>query len=166
MQRPAGSTPGTPKKRRMKDFRRSQSIKTSGIHGPQHQLSRLSRALRGSQRQKKKSRSFYGPELGPLCIFLVAKLGVPVGCLTVIVGVSDSFACSWYLFPHIGLPHPALRGGFVPFVIVSWCAGFSWYHRKACSFLKGNGGGVDLVDRRGISWETGKSGGRETMVMT
>ena len=53
------------------------------------------------------------------------------------------------LTPHIcfsastGLPNLALIGAFVPSLIASCYAMLSWYHWKGCSFLKGNGGGVE-----------------------
>ena len=59
-------------------------------------------------------------------------------------GVSLTFfACSQNPFPPTGLPCPTLIWGFVTSRIVSCYAEFSWYQWEACSFLKGNRGGVD-----------------------
>lgn len=41
-------------------------------------------------------------------------------------------------FPLTGLHHPSLIWGFVSTLIVCCYAMLSWYHCKACSFLKRN----------------------------
>lgn len=47
------------------------------------------------------------------------------------------------LFLLLGCPNPALTLGFVPSLIVTCYTMFDWYLLEGCSFLKGNGGGVD-----------------------
>lgn len=72
-----------------------------------------------------------------LCIYVIV-VNVFVGFL--IPGarvVSDSFACSWDLFPPAGLPLPALMWDFMPSLVQSFYAVFGWYLWEDCSFLKG-----------------------------
>ena len=73
-------------------------------------------------------------------------------------GVSDSFICSWDPSPTV-LPHTALIGGYMPNLTVTCYAMFRcpW---EACSFLEGNGEGVDLEkkERRDRAGRIGESG--------
>lgn len=47
----------------------------------------------------------------------------------------STIACLWDPFPPTGLPHPDLIRGFVPVLIASCYAVFSWYPWEACSFF-------------------------------
>lgn len=51
-----------------------------------------------------------------------------------------------------------------PNLIVACSAMLSWYPWEACSFLKGNRGGVDLDDSRSVWGAAGGNGGKETVV--
>lgn len=78
--------------------------------------------------------------------------------------VSVWFACSWDPFPHSVLPYTSLIGGYVPSIIVTCCAVFNWYLWEAGSWLKENGGEMDVAKRE-ISWDgLGRVEERETSV--
>lgn len=59
--------------------------------------------------------------------------------------VSDSLP----VFLPIGLPHAAVMWRFVPRLIIMTYSMFDWHLWEACSFLRGNGGAVDLRERWG-----------------
>lgn len=95
-----------------------------------------------------------------LCIYVMV-VNVFVGFL--ILGarvVSDSFACSWDLFPPAGLPLLALVWGFMPSLVQSFYAVFGRYPWEDCSFLKGK-----EEQWRGKWGVGGRSGGREISVL-
>lgn len=58
--------------------------------------------------------------------------------------VPDSSICSWDPFLQAGLPRSALISGFALSLIVTSVTVFSLYPWEDCSFLKGNGGGIDI----------------------
>jgi hypothetical protein len=74
----------------------------------------------------------------------------------------QTLACSEDPFSPTRLPHPTLmRLCALDYCIVLYAV-FSCNSREACSFLKGNGGLVNLVEK---GWEkTGRNGGREECV--
>ena len=61
--------------------------------------------------------------------------------------------------PPTGLLCSALMGGVLPGLIASCGTRFHWYHCEAWSFLKGNGGAVDLQERGW--WEESLGGIKE-----
>lgn len=77
-------------------------------------------------------------------------------------GVSLTLACSWDPFPPAGLPRPVMIWDLVPRLTVTCYTVLSWQPWEARSFLKGNGGRLDL-EERGSGGGTGRRGREEKL---
>lgn len=85
-----------------------------------------------------------------------------MGLLTVVVGVSDSFALSWDSFPHWVAYFPFTARAFALSYCVLFCCVVCFLLEDS-SFLKGDGRGLDL-EERGDRGDLGGVGGGQTVL--
>lgn len=110
---------------------------------PPNQLSRVHWA----QRLKWQEWSLYRSVPGCLCICYGCSISILVGILTVGMPVSLILLTALETLSFIGLPWSTSIGGILPCLIVSCFVLIGRYLLEACTFLKGNGGRVDLGER-------------------
>lgn len=75
--------------------------------------------------------------------------------------VFDSLACSWHMFPAVGLPYSALIGWLLLCLIISCFVTFGCCLLEICSSVKGNTGEGEQT--RGELEGSGRSGGGKTV---
>ena len=117
------------------------------------QSTELSRAHRGSQRERKQSQNLHRSALGALHIYYCCVVWLSCGTTNSgVEGVSDSFACPQDPMPPTWVPQLALIQIFVPSLIASCYVVLGWYPWKVWSFLKKNRRG-DLGEGETGNWE-------------
>lgn len=114
----------------------TEGLGTPGEHGLPIQLNRT---YMDSHRLKQQLWYFHMSTIGPLQMLWVLAWCFGKSPDSASGGVSDSFACSWNLFPITSFPLPALRWGFIPRGFVYCSAVFICCPWKPWSLLGSRG---------------------------